>query len=267
MWQINPYLSLIVALIVGGLTALTQYILVFKPLIRKGSTVVGLMITTIAIEFIILAIINIYADYLSRTFKIRSRYFLLTSYDLSISGQRGLLFIAPALTACTVLLLYFMLTKTKFGVAMRAAIESPSLASVVGININQVYAVSWFISGGLGALSGALLPLWFPGNPDMGSRMIVSAFAASIIGGQLSIYGAVLGGFLIGLAELLGTSFFASWLGAWVIPYRPIVPLIAIVVTLLVAPKGLMGVNWSQLLTSIRKRVSKNSLQARSEAQ
>ena len=267
VWQGNPYLYLFLALIIGGLVALAQYIIVFKTLIKKGTTVVGLMITTIAIEFILLALINIYADYLSRTFKIRSRIFLFASYDILIAGQRGLVVIAPVLTAITVILLYFLLTRTKFGVAMRAAIESPSLASVVGINVNRVYAVSWFISGGLGALSGALLPLWFPGNPDMGSKMIVSAFAASIIGGQLSIYGAVLGGFVIGLAELLGTSFLASWLGAWVIPYRPLVPLIAIVITLLVAPKGLMGINWKQLLTSVRKRISKNSPQAKSETQ
>ncbi|MCW3988358.1 MAG: branched-chain amino acid ABC transporter permease, partial [Candidatus Bathyarchaeota archaeon] len=221
VWQGNPYLYLFLALIIGGLVALAQYIIVFKTLIKKGTTVVGLMITTIAIEFILLALINIYADYLSRTFKIRSRIFLFASYDILIAGQRGLVVIAPVLTAITVILLYFLLTRTKFGVAMRAAIESPSLASVVGINVNRVYAVSWFISGGLGALSGALLPLWFPGNPDMGSKMIVSAFAASIIGGQRSIYGAVLGGFLIGLAELLGTSFLASWLGAGIIPYRP----------------------------------------------
>ena len=239
----------------------------FKTLIKKGSTVVGLMITTIAMEFILLALINIYADYLSRTFKIRSRLFLFASYDILIAGQRGLVVIAPVLTAITVILLYFLLTRTKFGVAMRAAIESPSLASVVGINVNRVYAVSWFISGGLGALSGALLPLWFPGNPDMGSKMIVSAFAASIIGGQLSIYGAVLGGFLIGLAELLGTSFLASWLGAGIIPYRPLIPMIAIVITLLLAPTGLMGVNWGKLVTSVRKLISQNRLKARSEAQ
>lgn len=267
VWQGNPYLYLFLALIIGGLVALAQYIVVFKPLMRKGSTVVGLMVTTIAMEFILLALVNIYADYLSRVFKIRSRYFLFTSYDIRIAGQRGLLIIAPVLTAITVVLLYFILTRTKFGVAMRAAIESPSLASVVGINVNLVYAVSWFISGGLGALSGALLPLWFPGNPDMGSKMIVSAFAASIIGGQLSIYGAVLGGFLIGLAELLGTSYLASWLGAWVIPYRPLIPLIAIVVTLLLAPNGLMGVNWGKLVASMRKLISQNRLKARSEAQ
>lgn len=267
VWQGNPYLYLFLALIIGGLVALAQYIIVFKTLIKKGTTVVGLMITTIAIEFILLALINIYADYLSRTFKIRSRIFLFASYDILIAGQRGLVVIAPVLTAITVILLYFLLTRTKFGVAMRAAIESPSLASVVGINVNRVYAVSWFISGGLGALSGALLPLWFPGNPDMGSKMIVSAFAASIIGGQLSIYGAVLGGFVIGLAELLGTSFLASWLGAGVIPYRPLIPLIAIVITLLLAPKGLMGVNWGKLITSVRKLISQKRLKTRSEAQ
>lgn len=267
VWQGNPYLYLFLALIIGGLVALAQYIIVFKTLIKKGTTVVGLMITTIAIEFILLALINIYADYLSRTFKIRSRIFLFASYDILIAGQRGLVVIAPVLTAITVILLYFLLTRTKFGVAMRAAIESPSLASVVGINVNRVYAVSWFISGGLGALSGALLPLWFPGNPDMGSKMIVSAFAASIIGGQLSIYGAVLGGFVIGLAELLGTSYLASWLGAGVIPYRPLIPLIAIVITLLLAPKGLMGVNWGKLITSVRKLISQKRLKTRSEAQ
>ena len=267
VWQGNPYLFLFLALIIGGLVALAQYIIVFKTLIKKGSTVVGLMITTIAMEFILLALINIYADYLSRTFKIRSRLFLFASYDILIAGQRGLVVIAPVLTAITVILLYFLLTRTKFGVAMRAAIESPSLASVVGINVNRVYAISWFISGGLGALSGALLPLWFPGNPDMGSKMIVSAFAASIIGGQRSIYGAVLGGFLIGLAELLGTSFLASWLGAGIIPYRPLIPMIAIVITLLLAPTGLMGVNWGKLVTSVRKLSSQNRLKARSEAQ
>jgi len=267
VWQGNPYLFLFLALIIGGLVALAQYIIVFKTLIKKGSTVVGLMITTIAMEFILLALINIYADYLSRTFKIRSRLFLFASYDILIAGQRGLVVIAPVLTAITVILLYFLLTRTKFGVAMRAAIESPSLASVVGINVNRVYAISWFISGGLGALSGALLPLWFPGNPDMGSKMIVSAFAASIIGGQRSIYGAVLGGFLIGLAELLGTSFLASWLGAGIIPYRPLIPMIAIVITLLLAPTGLMGVNWGKLVTSVRKLISQNRLKARSEAQ
>ncbi|RJS87346.1 branched-chain amino acid ABC transporter permease [Candidatus Bathyarchaeota archaeon] len=257
LWHANPYQSLLLAPIICGLIALAQYLIVFRQLIRRGATIVALMITTLAMEFILLAIINIYADYLSRVFKIRSRYFLFSSYDIRIAGQRGLLIIAPILAATTVISLYLILTKTRFGVAMRAAIEDSSLASVIGINVNMVYSVAWFIAGALGGLSGALLPLWFPGNPDMGSRIIVSVFAASTVGGIYSIYGAVLGGFLIGLAEVLGTSSLAIMLGPWVIPYRPLIPLIAIVVTLLLAPSGLAGVNWQKIAASIRKSISK----------
>jgi len=250
----NPYQYLFLAPIICGLIALAQYVIVFRQLIRRGATIVVLMITTLAIEFILLALINIYADYLSRVFKIRSRYFLFSSYDVRIAGQRGLLIVAPTLAAVTVTALYLVLTKTRFGVAMRAAIEDASLASVMGINVNMVYSVAWFIAGALGGLSGALLPLWFPGNPDMGSRIIVSTFAASTVGGIYSIYGAVLGGFLIGLAEVLGTSLLATTFGPWIIPYRPLIPLVAIVITLLLAPSGLAGVNWQKIAASMKKR-------------
>lgn len=257
LWNGNPYSSIFLGLVICGLIALVQYSLVFRPLMRRGATIVGLMITTLAIEFILLAGLNIYADYLTKVFKIRSRYFLFSAYDMKIAGQRGLLVVAPSLVAIAFVLLYLGLTRTRFGVAMRAAIENSSLASVVGINVNLVYAVSWFIAGALGGLSGTLLPLWFPGNPDMGTRLIVSIFAASTVGGVYSIYGAVLGGLLIGLAEILGTSYLASLFGAWIIPYRPLIPLLAIVGTLLVAPTGLAGVNWRALSRRARDLTSR----------
>jgi len=153
-------------------------------------------------------------------------------------------------------LLHLLLTRTKFGIAMRAAIEDPSLASVVGINVNFVYAVSWIIAGSLGGLSGALLPMYTPGYPEISAIIIVSVFAASIVGGLNSIYGAVLGGLLMGLSEILGTSSLATLLGSWVIPYRPLIPLIAIVITLLLAPNGLMGVDWRNI-GSLRQRVQR----------
>jgi branched-chain amino acid transport system permease protein len=212
------------------------------------------MITTLAIELILLGVLNIYADYLSNVFKIRSRYFLYTNLDIELFGQKGLLIIAPLLVVITVTSLYLLLTRSKFGISMRAAIEDPSLASVMGINVNLVYSVSWFIAGGLGSLSGGLLPLWFPANPDIGTKMIISAFAASTVGGLLNIYGAVLGGLLIGLSEILGMSILASIFGAWVIPYRPLIPLIAIVITLLLAPSGILGVRWSTVAGNIKKR-------------
>lgn len=254
VFNLSPYSLLFLALIIGGITSLAQYQIIFKPLLKRGASITALMITTLAIELILLSLLNIYADYLSNVLKIRSRYFLYTNLDIELLGQKGLLIIAPLLAAITVTLLYLALTRTKFGISMRAAIEDPSLASVMGINVNLVYSVSWFIAGGLGSLSGGLLPLWFPANPDIGTRMIISAFAASVVGGLFNIYGAVLGGLLIGLSEILGTSILASSFGAWVIPYRPLIPLIAIAITLLLAPSGLLGVRWSALARNIQKR-------------
>lgn len=261
----SPYLFLPLALGVGGLVGLLQYLVVFKPLIQRGVNVIGLMVATLALEFIFLSLTSIYADFLAREFQVRSRYFLLTITDFEVAGLPGLLIVASILVAVTATIIYLFLTKTKFGIAIRASIEDPSLASVVGVNVNRVYAASWLIAGILGTISGALLPLWFPGNTDMGSKLIVSVFAASIIGGLGNIYGAVLGGFIIGFAELLGTNWLATQLGPWVIPYRPIIPLIAIAITLLLAPKGLFGVDWRYKLSKIVK-MTQSLLQRRSAA-
>jgi branched-chain amino acid transport system permease protein len=124
----------------------------------------------------------------------------------------------------------------------------------MGINVDRVYTISWFIAGGLGTLSGALLPLWTPGFPEMSARLIVGVFAASIIGGLYSLYGAILGGYLVGLSEILGTSFLVSLIGAEIIPYRSLIPLVVIVITLLIAPNGIMGVEWKNLFSSIQKK-------------
>ena len=251
----SPYLFLPVAFAIGSLIGVLQYRIIFKPLIKRGVNIVGLMIATLAMEFIFLSLINIYADSLSQGLKIRSRYFLLAIRDFEFAGMPGLLIVGLILVVATATALYLFLTKTKFGIAVRAAIEDPALASVVGVNVNRVYTVSWLIAGALGALSGALLPLWFAGNPDMGSKLIVSVFAASIIGGLGNVYGAVLGGFLIGFAELLVTNLLATQVGTWVIPYRPLIPLVAIVITLLLAPKGILGVDWRAVSTKLKKRI------------
>ena len=91
------------------------------------------------------------------------------------------------------------------------------------------------------------MSLWFLGDPNLGPLLIPSVFAASIVGGFLSIYGAIAGGILVGLTEVLGTIFLAGEFGSWLIAYRPLIPLVFIVVTLLLAPRGLAGINWSRL--------------------
>lgn len=246
--NLNPYLTIIPSLVLGGLTALILYVLILKPLLDRGANYIVLMIATIAYDMILYSLINIFADFLSRTYKVTTRLFILKSFDFKLLGQPGLFITAPLIAILIVLALYVLLNKTKFGIGMRAAIENPSLASVVGINVNLTYAISWFISGGLAGIAGALMPIWLMCNPDVGMRLIVSIFAASIVGGLSNIYGAFAGGILIGLAEVLGTGYLSLEIGTWVIPYRPIIPLLIMAVTLLFVPRGLTGINWRKIL-------------------
>jgi len=93
------------------------------------------------------------SDLLSNNYKVfTSKFFLLADSDTSIFGLRGLTIIAPLMLALVTLALWLSLTKTKSGVAMRGAVENPSLAGVLGINIERVYLVSWFLAGGLAGL-------------------------------------------------------------------------------------------------------------------
>jgi branched-chain amino acid transport system permease protein len=138
-----------------------------------------------------------------------------------------------------------MLYKTKFGTAMRATVESPELASILGINTDRVNLVSWFITGGLAGISGALLPLWFLSDPGIGAMLIIDIFTASILGGIRSIYAAILGSYIIGFAEISGTSFIAQIIpkigGVSTSSYRLLVPLTLLVISLLFMPKGIYG--------------------------
>jgi len=244
---LNPYLGILPGFLVGGLAALILYLLILKPLLDRGASYVILMIATIAYDMILISAINILADYLTGVYKVVTRLFILKSYDFQVFDQPGIVFIAPLIAMAMVVSLYLFLNKTKFGIAMRAAIENPSLAGVVGINVNLTYAVSWFISGGLAGIAGSLMPLWLMCNPDLGMRLIVSIFAASIVGGLTNIYGAFIGGLLIGFAEVLGTGYLSILVGSWVIPYRPIIPLVMMSLTLLFAPRGLTGIAWREI--------------------
>lgn len=255
VWENSPYIAIPIAFVLSGAIALFLYTFILKPLIRKGSSQAIQMIATLAFDMVLIALLNITADYIVRTFHVVSREFTLRSYDGSFMGLPLVLFVAPTVIVILAVGLHLVLKKTRFGIAMRATIENPDLSGVVGINVRLVYGVSWFLGGGLAGIAGALMSLWFQGDPSLGVMLIPSIFAASIAGGFFSIYGAIAGGLLVGLTEVLGTRFLAGELGSWVIAYRPLIPLLFIVVTLLAAPRGLAGINWYRLRRFFGSRI------------
>jgi len=247
VWDTSPYIAIPIAFVVSGVVAVALYTFILKPLIRKGASQAIQMVATLAFDLVMIAMLNITADFIVKTYKVTSREFSLRSYDGEFMGLPLIVFVAPIAIAILAITLHLMLRKTKFGIAMRAATANSDLAGIVGINVKLVYGVSWLLGGGIAGIAGALMSLWFQGDPNLGPQLIPSIFAASIAGGFLSIYGAIAGGLLLGFTEVLGTRFLAGEFGAWLIAYRPLIPLVFIVATLLLAPRGLAGINWSKL--------------------
>jgi branched-chain amino acid transport system permease protein len=251
IYHVGPYMSLPLSFVVGGAVAITMYGMVLRPLARRGASIISLMIATLAVDIIFIGIIGIYSDYLSSAFRIPDAklFFALSSADFTFMGVDGVVFVAPVALAAITLGLYLVLTRTNFGIAMRATVENPNLARTIGVNTEVVYTISWFAAGGLAAVAGNFYVLWQPGEPDVGSHLLIAMFAGSILGGLKNIYGAVAGGLMVGAGEILITTFGARYLGSWVTAYESGIPLLIMVVTLLVLPGGITSVNWKGLIS------------------
>ncbi len=244
---VSPYFSSPVAFALGGLSSVIMYLAILRVLTRRGSPLVALMISTLAIDIAFIGIFGIYSDYLtSRYGIIDSKNFYPLTSDFALFGLPGLLYVAPISIALITAFLFLLLTKTKFGVAMRASVENPSLARVLGINVEKVYVFAWFLAGGFAAMSGSYYDLWLSGGTTAGSNLIVEIFASSVLGGLASIYGAVLGGLIIGASEILLTTGGIDLFGSGVSIYQKGIPLVIMVVTLLVLPQGLVSLAWRQ---------------------
>ena len=240
----DPYFGAPVAFVFVGAVALLLFYSVLEPLRRRSSSTVMLMIATLALDILMFGIVNVHADYLTSTYLVPSRNVLLSGLDFRFMGEPGILFVALGTLATCLAALYLLLNYTKLGIALRASMENPHLAEAIGINVSRMLAVSWFIGGGLAGLAGALIPLWTEINPNIGTILLASMFCASIVGGLEQIYGAVLGGLLLGLVDVVGTSALASLVGPWVTLYEPVIPLIVLSVTLIIAPRGLAGLRF-----------------------
>ncbi|MGM0717430.1 MAG: branched-chain amino acid ABC transporter permease, partial [Halobacteriota archaeon] len=139
-------------------------------------------------------------------------------------------------TAIVVLLLHFVLQYSMLGKKMRAAADNRDLARISGIRPRETVLTMWVGGGGLAALGGIFLGLFTLVRPLMGFDILLLVFAAVILGGIGSIYGAMLGGFAIGLAHEMTTL-----LPGLDSEYGAAVAFVIMILILLVRPSGILG--------------------------
>lgn len=239
-----PQIYFPMAFIFSGLLGIATYFTVNRRLIMAKASDINLMMSTLGVDLILFAFLNIFADYLLYVHKISiAKNFVLETWDpyLSIFGVdvRLTWVIAPIVFVIVFLFIHFMFSKTRIGIAMRATIENPALAQLQGINPDVVYLTSWFLGGGLAGLSGGILAMTFTGRPSIGMEVVVTFFAGAIVGGLETVYGGFLGGFLVGLSEYIIPAMLAPAIGSWINSYKMIIPLSIMVITLLIRPSGL----------------------------
>jgi branched-chain amino acid transport system permease protein len=146
-------------------------------------------------------------------------------------------FVIPAITVILLLTLSYIINKTKTGMAMRALSKDYDTAKLMGINVNRIISITFFIGSFLAAIGGIMWGSKYPQLlPLMGSMPGVKCFIAAVIGGIGNIKGAVIGGFLLGLGEIMIVAFLSNLTG-----YRDAFSFILLIIILLVKPTGLLG--------------------------
>ncbi|MBS7640614.1 MAG: branched-chain amino acid ABC transporter permease [Candidatus Bathyarchaeia archaeon] len=247
IFRLPLYSSLPFCLIFGGLIGVAIYRLMIKPLRERGATREEIMIATLGLDIFLIAILNIYADYLTRAFKVMARDFTFSAYDFSIAGLNGVFVASTIFFVATMVSLHLIFTKTSLGIALKAMGEDQSLAECQGINTDILCLITWFIVGALPAAAGVFFPVNWISNPTVSLFIVVSVFASCVLGGFSTIYDAAAGSYIIAMAQVLLIPYLANIVGVWILPYGFLVALLIMILTIVIFPKGLYGLPWNTI--------------------
>ncbi len=223
-----PWAALPAAFAVAGLFGIATDYAALRPVMRYGLTLVS--VASIALNLVLENLI---------------RFFFgsgIRSYDIPIARDWawGGLRIGPqsfealVIAAVIMTVLFVFLAATPLGKAMRAVGDNPVLADIKGIDPERMGRFATFVAMGLCGVGGMLLGLETSVDPELGFHVLLSVFAAAVVGGLGSIPGAVLGAVFIGVFEELS-------LLAAPPSYRSVMGFVAILVMLLVRPQGILG--------------------------
>ncbi len=226
------FLTLLPAIAVTSLFGLFIYEIIYSPLQKRKASNVILLIASIAVLILFQNLIQAVYGPDVKTIELYSAKSIsfagatITSLQLYIILVSCILFIA----------LYLLLEKTSLGRQMRAIFDNKELASVVGINYRSVVQNSFLIGSALAGIAGILVTLDQNITPVAGTNLIIKGFTAAVIGGVTSVPAALLGGYILGLAENYGI---------WYLPstYKDAIAFALLFIFLLFKPNGLFGID------------------------
>lgn len=220
-------LTVIVMFIIGLL--IEKYVI--RILINKGATIIYIVLATIGLSIVFQNIAMI--TWGSQTFQFPSIFGVdvIRIGGISIAPESLLALVVSII--CMVIMHFFM-TRTRYGTAMRAAAQDAMAASTLGINVSLTTGITWGISSALAGVAGMLIgPLWGV-SIIMGTIIGLKAFAAAVIGGYGNMYGAIVGGVILGLIETFTAGYISS-------QYKDFIAFFVLILVLIVRPTGIFN--------------------------
>ena len=231
-WGFPPALSVVAAMLVCTALGVVIEGLAYKPLRQAASLAV--LITAIGMSYLLqnLALLIWGANPKSFPSMVQLGAISLFGGGLLISGEMIVTVLANIVSMAA---LTFFTSKTKMGKAMRGVSEDRGAAELMGINVNRTISVTFAIGSALAAIAGVLLcSTYHTLMPTTGSMPGIKAFTAAVFGGIGSIPGAMIGGVLLGVIEILGKAYVSTELGDALV-------FAVLIIVLLVKPTGLLG--------------------------
>ncbi len=210
--------------------------ILWRPLRRRRAGFMGLFLASIGVALILRQAILLVWGPQPRSYNVDPyKVYVLGEVRLSLAQVVTIVAAAAAIAA-----IGLFLASSSSGRVMRAMADDRVLAQISGIDVNRVILLTWVISGVTAGLAGVLAALVQSSfDPNFGFQLLLPVFAAVVLGGIGSAYGALVGGLVLGVATELST--WAGFAGGVDPVYKPVVAFSVLIAALLVRPQGLFG--------------------------
>lgn len=229
-FQLGFFPTLMITMLITGVIGVIIYQIAYRPL--RNSTRIASLITAIGMSYLLQNGMMYFAGPQTRSFPQVIDNKMYSVGPINISTMQLLMLIT---TVSLMIALQLIVHKTKLGKAMRAVSNDAEAAELMGINTNLVISFTFFLGSMLAGAGGMLVGMYYNTiTPTMGTGPGLKAFIAAVVGGIGSIPGAMLGGYLIGMTEVMISAFGNSMI-------RDAVVYLILIVILLVRPTGILG--------------------------
>ncbi len=228
----NPYLALVISMAACTLLGMAIERFAYKPL--RGASPLAVLITAIGVSYFLqnMALLIFGSQAKSFTSIVNLPALTLADGKITISAETIVTIIVSLIIMVSLTL---FVNKTKPGRAMLAVSEDKGAAQLMGVNVNATISLTFAIGSGLAAVAGVLLCSAYPTlSSQTGAMPGIKAFVAAVLGGIGSIPGAVIGGVLIGVIEILSRSYISSQMADAIV-------FVVLIIVLLVKPTGILG--------------------------